>query len=130
MAKDFGKWHERKRKIEDKVRPDFYHEREIWWCSLGENIGFEQDGKGDDFIRPVLILKGFNKEILLCVALIGRKKQGKYYMYLGKINGKDSTVVLSQVRLVDSKRLMKKMDVLNPTTFKEVRVALQRLIFG
>lgn len=34
-----------------------FYEREIWWCSLGVNIGFEQDGTNDLFERPVLVIK-------------------------------------------------------------------------
>ena len=45
MKKDFKKWMEQKVKIHnDKTHP-FFHEREVWFSSLGENIGFEQDGE-------------------------------------------------------------------------------------
>lgn len=44
MKKDYKKWMENKAKINnEKVRP-FFHEREIWFSSIGENIGYEQDG--------------------------------------------------------------------------------------
>jgi hypothetical protein len=26
-------------------RPIGYRESEVWWCSIGENVGFEEDGK-------------------------------------------------------------------------------------
>ena len=42
----------------------YFYEREIWWASLGENIGFEQNGKDENFSRPVLILKKFNNHLL------------------------------------------------------------------
>lgn len=41
MKKDFQKWHILKRGIHNDKERRFYHEREVWWCSLGENIGFE-----------------------------------------------------------------------------------------
>jgi hypothetical protein len=34
----------------------YVHEREVWGCSLGANIGVEADGKHDNFERPVLVL--------------------------------------------------------------------------
>ncbi|PID34747.1 MAG: hypothetical protein CR971_01625 [candidate division SR1 bacterium] len=35
----------------------FINMREIWYVSLGNNIGYEEDGKGNDYKRPVLVLK-------------------------------------------------------------------------
>src|SRR3989344_2420314 len=57
--KDFDSWNELKKKIEDdKNDPDkFPKEGEVWMCSLGRNIGFEQNGSGDNFSRPILIIK-------------------------------------------------------------------------
>ena len=66
MAKDFDKWNKRKKEIHNrKDIPEFYHQREIWWCVMGTNVGVEADGKGNDYGRPVLVLKGFNKESFL-----------------------------------------------------------------
>jgi hypothetical protein len=65
MQKDFDKWHNKKKKL-DKNKIDynfFYHEREIWWSSIGLNIGVETNGKSDHFERPVLIVKKFNKDM-------------------------------------------------------------------
>ena len=33
-----------------------FKERDIFWVSIGQNIGYEQNGKSDIFSRPVLIL--------------------------------------------------------------------------
>ena len=57
MQKDFDKWNKTKKGIHsnDDYLP-LYHKRQIRWCRLGVNVGFEQDGTGKDFSRPVLIL--------------------------------------------------------------------------
>jgi mRNA interferase MazF len=80
MEKDFDTWNSKKKEVHKQEAPPFYHQREIWWCSLGLNVGFEMDGTGERFDRPVLVLKGFNKNTFLGVALTGRKKEGKYYL--------------------------------------------------
>ena len=59
MKKDYLLWTKVKNKTNEKEARAKYNEREIWFANLGENIGFEEDGKGNDFIRPVLIIKGF-----------------------------------------------------------------------
>ena len=64
MEKDFQKWHSEKEKLHARSNAPFFHEREIWWCSLGLNVGFEQDGKNDNFERPVLVLRRFNRDVL------------------------------------------------------------------
>lgn len=55
--KQFDAWGVLKNEVNEK-RPMFYvKEREIRYVHLGQNIGFEEDGKGVDFKRPVLVLK-------------------------------------------------------------------------
>ena len=47
FLKEFDKWNELKKKLHNSEKPKkfYFREREIWWCSLGLNIGFEEDGK-------------------------------------------------------------------------------------
>ena len=79
MKKDFQKWHSQKRHIENERPRVFFKEREIWFCHLGENVGFEQDGRGDEFLRPIVVLKKFNNEVLWVVPLTKTDKKNKYY---------------------------------------------------
>ena len=61
MEKDFNLWNSEKQNIDRKFLKDFYFsEREIWWCSVGINVGVEVNGKNSKFERPVLVLKKFN----------------------------------------------------------------------
>lgn len=129
MKKDFEGWVNEKRKIHEENIAPFYNEREIWWCAIGVNVGFEQDGTGKNFDRPILIIKGFNKDTFLGIALTGRMKEGKYYHYLGKIEERDSTANLSQIRIIDSKRLIKKIETLDEKIFKEVQNKLKKMLF-
>lgn len=92
-------------------------------CKL--NIGTEANGKREDYGRPVIILKGFNKESFLGVALTGKKKEGKYYLYLGVIKDREASVNLSQVRLFDTKRLVNKMGKLDKGKFNEIRKTIR-----
>jgi mRNA interferase MazF len=63
--KDFDTWNEEK-KIVNERRIDenlFFYDREVWWCSVGINVGIEADGKNSNFERPILVLKKFNSNI-------------------------------------------------------------------
>jgi mRNA interferase MazF len=55
MEKDFDRWNGRKKTLDGAEGTALFHEREVWWCALGVNIGFEQDGRGGDFERPAII---------------------------------------------------------------------------
>lgn len=129
MQKDFDGWGVQKQKIHFEGEAPFCHEREVWWCALGTNVGFEQDGTGKNYDRPVVILKGFNKHVFFCVALTGRKREGAFYLYLGSIEDRDSSAVLSQVRLCDSKRLVRKIGTLDEGVFQKLQKALIRTLF-
>lgn len=88
----------------------FFHEREVWYCHLGENIGFEQDGSDDQFLRPVVIIRKFNNDIFWGVPLTRTQKDLPFYFTFviqseTVANDGNSTAVLSQIRLIDAKRL-------------------------
>ena len=119
MEKDFDKWNGLKKNINDSEKPeDFnFHEREIWWCSVGVNIGFEQDGKHDLFERPILVLRKFNKNIAWALPLTSVAKENQYHYQL-KTSG--SFVILSQIRLISSKRFIRLIETINENEFKEI----------
>lgn len=127
MQKDFLSWHKFKNIVNDKNNRVFYHEREVWWCAIGLNIGNEIDGKGDFYTRPVLIIKGFSPEVLLCLPFSTRPKKGKYYSVF-ELNNIKSTVILSHVRMIDAKRLNKKMGTIGLVDFARIKKQLIRII--
>src|SRR3989344_5010796 len=120
MKKDFKKWGDKKTGIHnDNVRP-FFHEREIWWCSLGENVGFEQDGKGIKFARPVVIFKKFNKEVFWAIPLSTKMKKSKFYVSLSASDNIQRVAIVSQLRLVDSKRLLDKIAMASKDEYQNI----------
>jgi mRNA interferase MazF len=130
MEKDFDGWNSKKKHINDHAVAPFYHKREIWWCSLGVNVGFEQDGTGTNYDRPVLVIQGFNAHVFFGVALTGKKKQGRYYVPIGDVEGREASVILSQARLIDTKRLIKKAGTLDTDMFDRVCEELKCTLFG
>ncbi|KKU50266.1 MAG: hypothetical protein A3F53_01295 [Candidatus Zambryskibacteria bacterium RIFCSPHIGHO2_12_FULL_48_10] len=125
MFKDFWKWHKKKELVHEAGGTALFHEREVWWCTLGTNIGFEQDGSGELFTRPVVILTKFNLDACLIVPLTAKPKKGKYYFEVGDVDGKKAVAVLSQLRFVDRKRLAVKITTLDREIFDNLtRVAV------
>ncbi len=120
MKRDFRKWHYLKENIDNKYLEKLFREREIWWCSLGANVGFEQDGKYDYFERPILVLRKFNKGMFWGLPLTSRPKQGFYYFSFSW-KGAMATVLLSQLRVLSSKRLIRRVGKINYGTFSDIR---------
>ncbi len=128
MKKDFIQWHSQKRHIEHDRPRIFFKEREIWLCHLGENIGFEQDGRGGGFLRPVIALKKFNNEVLWGVPLTRTDKKNQYYFPFF-FNGKEPSVaILSQIRLIDAKRLKYKMGDMRNEDFVSLKSKIKQLL--
>ena len=128
MKKEFDKWNEKKKKINEQELDIFYHEREIWWCSLGVNIGSEQDGSGEEYRRPVLILKGLSRQTCLIVPLTASPQTHPLRPSVGLVDGKAATALLSQIRVIDSKRLVRKIGYLNQETFNRIRKTAKDLL--
>ncbi|MFA5830210.1 MAG: type II toxin-antitoxin system PemK/MazF family toxin [Candidatus Paceibacterota bacterium] len=128
MEKDFDLWNKEKKRIDITDNLKTFHEREIWFISIGENIGFEQNGKGEKFLRPVIVLKKFSKNVFLGVPLTKTEKTGKFYADF-EFQNKRSTAILSQIRLFDSRRLkyiLGKMSVGDYRKIKEKLIGLIR----
>jgi mRNA interferase MazF len=80
MEKDFDRWNERKKSLHANPAPRVYvHERELWFVHLGTNVGFEQDGRGEESLRPILVLRKFNNEVVWALPLTRRDKPGNPY---------------------------------------------------
>ena len=126
--KDFDKWNELKKKLHIREEKVLFHEREIWWCSLGVNIGFEENGKNEMFERPVLVLRKFNKYILWALPLTRSKKEGGFYYRITQGEEDDSVVILSQIRLISSKRLLRKMRMMEQTEFEEIKSKVKKFL--
>lgn len=133
MTKDFQKWNKRKEKLHANKERLFFHEREIWYCSLGANIGFETDGKGEEFLRPVVIVRKFNNEIFWAIPLTKSKKPipnkvEKYYFAFLFVPEVKSLAVLSQIRLIDARRLRRHVGTMNEADFYDLTKKLKALL--
>jgi mRNA interferase MazF len=126
MNKDFFNWAKQKNKIhEDKIRA-YFNEREVWFASLGANVGYEQDGRGKRYLRPIIVVKKFNNEVLWCIPLTKNNKIQRYYFALN-INNNTSTAILTQLRLIDAKRLQYKIGNISEKAFSEIKEKIKQL---
>lgn len=122
--KDFLAWIRIKITTHETKGTVFFHEREIWWCKLGVNVGYEIDGHGTAFERPVIVVKKFNLDTCLVVPLTAKQKKGKYYFPIGNASGREAVAVLSQLRMVDRRRFTEKAGTVPKDTFQNLLFAI------
>lgn len=122
MEKDFDTWNTLKKQLDKNDRILYAHPREIWWCSLGINIGVEIDGKNENFERPVLVVKVYNKQSLIILPITTKQKSDAFH-YKIQTTDKVSWVKLTQMRMLSTKRLLRKIDLLDQQTFDQIVIA-------
>lgn len=125
MDKDFDSWNKIKKHINKRDINSFYYPREIWWCSLGLNVGSEEDGKNELYERPVLIIKVFNKKMARVIPLTSLEKEDRNHFSITFLENKRS-VKLSQLKTISTQRLSRKLGVLDHFQFEKVIVALKQ----
>lgn len=127
MHKDFDRWNSEKKKTHIET-PRLYTVREIWWCRLGVNIGSEQDGRGDTFLRPAIILRGFGPDACLIVPLTTSAREHPFRIFVGIVDGHEARANLSQLRVVDTRRLVEKIGFLEKGIFGDLRKIARELL--
>lgn len=127
MQKEFNLWNSKKKHIHSFSYRPFYQEREVWWASLGANIGDEEDGKNNGFERPILIFKKFNKNVFWALPLTTQIKSGRYYFTYMR-DDMEFAAILSQMRLLDAKRLKRKIYTLPIPEFELLKKKFLQLL--
>jgi mRNA interferase MazF len=128
MKKDFDGWNETKKRTDARGGAPYYHEREVWWCTLGVNVGSEENGSGAEYRRPALILKGLSVGTCLIVPLTPSAKDHPLRVAVGLIGRKQARAILSQMRVIDTKRLVRKLEYFDVDTFKQIRKAARGML--
>lgn len=128
MVKDFNNWNIEKQNLEYNSIDDIvFHKGEIWWCSIGVNIGSEQDGKNKLYERPVLVLRKFNNRMAWVLPMTTKNGDSDYYYQLEHA-GIVSSVILSQLRLASVKRFRRLIRKISQNQFSLIQDKIIKLI--
>jgi mRNA interferase MazF len=130
MENCFDIWNEIKKKIDSESfrNKKFPKEGEVWMAAIGKNIGFEQNGSGDNFSRPILVIRKFNNQMFWCVPLSTKQKSIDFYFNYSDPEGNKVSAILAQMKLVSSKRVMRKIYRIEDSLFKLVKERLRSFL--
>lgn len=126
LAQRFIVWTKLKIRIHLSERDVYFREGEMWWASLGANVGHEQDGKNETFERPILILRKFNQHVLWAVPLSSKLKEGPFY-YTYFYRDEKFCACLTQLRLISSKRLLRKVGMFSKDDLGKLKEKIKKL---
>ncbi len=91
----------------------------IWLMQVGVNIGSEMDGKGQDFVRPIIVVKKINRDTFFGVPISSKIKTNYFRLHF-QLFSEDRVAVLSQLKLYDKKRCIRFMSVLTKEKLGEI----------
>ena len=128
MVEIFDRWNLKKQQISLQSKQISFKEREIFFIKICQNIGVETNGKGEEFLRPVLVYKKFNNSMFLGIPLSTKFKEGRFYYNFKYKADVTSIAVLSQVKVFDAKRLKYKSGVISKDDFIKLHLKLLKLI--
>ncbi len=127
MEKDFDAWNAKKKTLDTNKRDLLFKEGEIWWCSLGVNVGEEVYGKGQDFRRPVVVLRKLSHNSCIVMPTSTQKREGSWYHYL-HVQNKDRWVLMHQVRFISANRLYIRESALSEDELNELKKSATKLL--
>ena len=122
-SKNHKKWLPVKESIDEEYKiKHYYRNGEIRWAAIGVNIGNEIDGKGDQFLRPVLILEKLSPWLYFVLPL--STKPDKDYLSVTKDNTNnlllDSFIRLNKIATLDIKIIIRKIGNIEKYYYKKL----------
>ena len=127
MKKDFDHWNTKKKALEEIKEKFLFKQGEVWWCSVGLNIQTESCGKGDQYQRPVLILKKLSSESFVGIPLSTKEKTGSWFVDIN-IHNEKRYALLYQIRMFSANRFQHRFATLDKADFIRVKEKLKALL--
>ena len=125
--KRFFEWIGLKEKLHETAhKPPLVSEGDIWWASVGENVGSEINGKSDLFSRPVVIYKKLSHGFYFVVPTTTQERTGTWFVAFRQ-QEKKMVACLHQARSIDHRRLSSKLGTIDDEDFERVKAGFRTL---
>ncbi len=132
--KKYDEWNEIKKQTQQIDFKLGIKPREIYWTKIGFNIGNEEYGKGDEFVRPVIIIRQLTHDLFIGVPTTTTNKDNNDYFhkisYIEKTSNTqvNSSAMILQQKVFSKKRLLSKIGTVKKEEFSKIVIKLKRLI--
>lgn len=125
---EFDKWNKIKKFLDKKEEIIEFYQGNIYFMSIGKNIGYESFGKKELFLRPVLVYKKLSKTTFLGIPLTSKQKEGSYYFSFSYKKDVISTAILNQMRVFDIRRSEYLSGKINKNTYENLEKRVREFI--
>lgn len=119
-VKDFDGWNILKKRLDISNQEIYFYPQEVWWCYVGVNIGSEICGKGELFLRPVLVYKRVSDDIFWAIPLTKTLREDAHHVPFYFDYELHSAIIL-QMKPLDKSRLFKKIGNLSNYPYKKIK---------
>ena len=124
----FDAWNTLKKRLNKKEKIIKFSNGNIYFMSIGKNIGYESYGKDQLFLRPVLVYKKLSKTTFLGIPLTSKQREGSYYFSFNYKKDKTSTAMFNQIRVFDIRRSEYLSGSINKNIYKSLESKLQEFM--
>lgn len=124
----FNKWNKLKQKLNNKKEIITFYQGNIYFMSIGVNIGHESYGKDELFLRPVLVYKKLTHTTFLGIPLTSKHKTGTYFFNFAYKKNIESTAMLNQMRVYDIRRSEYLSGKVNKNTYKNLEAKVKEFM--
>lgn len=128
--KNFDGWNEVKKQVDQEPKKKQVSIGKIYWCNVGVNVGREVYGKGNKFVRPVLVLNVLPNGTFLGVPLSSQTKNKAGFMFYKFEDSKQKSQValLAQTRIFDIKRKSDYFSSVDNQTLRIIKDKIKKYI--
>ncbi len=124
----FDEWNGVKKKLNCKKHNYYVKQGDIYFISIGQNIGYESFGKSELFLRPVLVFKKINKYTFFGIPLTSKIKEGDYFHNFSYKKDCISSAMLTQMRMFDINRIKYRSGRIDNKNFDIIKEKMGKLL--
>lgn len=123
---NFDDWNAKKKRLHNSRPNLLFKEGQIWWCSLGVNVGEEVLGKEPLYLRPVIVLRKITHSSCVVIPTTTKEKRAGSWYFQFEVNNLKRWAMIYQIRFISSRRLRNRESTLSDPQFRELKKAVRK----
>ena len=124
----YDRWNNVKKQLNTNQKSIHIRTTDIFFISIGQNIGYEIYGKNELFLRPVLVYKKLSRHTFIGIPLTYKEKEGSYFFKFSYKPNRYSYASLNQLRVFDTKRIAYKSGNIKKDDFNRLKEKVKEFI--
>lgn len=114
-------WIKSKELLHYKNKLITYEDGDVVWCAIGQNVGYEINGKSDKFSRPVVVIKKCTNNIFIGIPLSTKINLNHNDVTGISFQDVNQIAILNQVRSFDARRVYHNIGKLETEAFLKIK---------